>query len=420
MLNASENDATEDELAAKCWSDVQMETGFGTYQYYLDEYCDGEQALTQFMKDFTVKGHTTNRCVIFDIGESGSLTATFDMTLECLSKNPQKILLHLRNPPSKVLLRVLLLEPQEFTPLPLRLIDVIGLGLRITPDFFKSYLARNIVPREFSGEGKYRSSYGVLGRSAIMVVRKYLPGNPSCPPVLLILGHPAPADSRYPRHPGGLPSRQNVPLPFAQPISVIPRDLIKYPWPWIFERLFCDKIQSYQGISVDYNTALVYALLPVLEMCLERTRAAYEEATGRYRKRLGVVSEETRVNDIWKNAKEDPQNEMEEVRYRLRRWARYHRQNMHNFTKYLRTQGIRNLVSFEAFDVVREESEEILEESHALEADIRDWLQVRVGSLALEESRKSIQLSNLQIAESQRGKLLSCYISIFTLITIAE
>ena len=50
------------------------------------------------------------------------------------------------------------------------------------------------------------------------------------------------------------------------------------------------------------------------------------------------------------------------------------------------------------------ELQRIRREATRLEAEIRDYLQLQTGELALEESKKSIELSNFQIEEAKRGK----------------
>lgn len=42
-------------------------------------------------------------------------------------------------------------------------------------------------------------------------------------------------------------------------------------------------------------------------------------------------------------------------------------------------------------------------EATRLETEIRDYLQLQIGELALQESKKSIELSNPQIEEAKRG-----------------
>ena len=56
---------------------------------------------------------------------------------------------------------------------------------------------------------------------------------------------------------------------------------------------------------------------------------------------------------------------------------------------------------------IEEESISIAEEASRLEAEIRDHLQLQSSKLALEESRKSIELSNNQIHESKRVKIFT-------------
>ena len=56
---------------------------------------------------------------------------------------------------------------------------------------------------------------------------------------------------------------------------------------------------------------------------------------------------------------------------------------------------------------IKEESISIVEEVRRLETEIRDHLQLQGSILALEESKKSIELSNRQIYESKRVKILT-------------
>lgn len=46
----------------------------------------------------------------------------------------------------------------------------------------------------------------------------------------------------------------------------------------------------------------------------------------------------------------------------------------------------------------------LLDEERRFESDVRDYLQLQVGNLALEESRRSIELVNSQIQEAKSGK----------------
>ncbi|KAL8784793.1 MAG: hypothetical protein Q9195_008892, partial [Heterodermia aff. obscurata] len=298
------------ESEVNCLEDVKDETGFDSYQSYLNEHYDGMPHLAGFIGGNSITdGAFEGDCAIFDITETGSLSAALDVALEDLSPGFTEILAALRDPPSESLLRVLLLRPKDLEKrLPWSLMDVIGLV----------------------------------------------------------------------RHRGPLES----------------------PWPYVFEQLFCSNIKITQRTPMDFDALLVHALLPLLETCLERLKGAYDEASIRYRQRVGTSSQDPSI--LWKNAQEDHENEMEEVRFRLRRWISYYERILNHFSDFLRTQGVSNFQLYEAFAIVSEESKHCLEDSRGLEAEIRDWLLLRVGSLALQESKKSIQLSNAQMEEARR------------------
>ena len=387
-----------------CLEEVKNETGFDTYQCYLNEYYDGMPHLASFIGDDTimsVRGPFQGNCAIFDITETGSLSTALDMALEDLSPRFTEILTALRNPPSGSLLRVLLLKPGDLKQrLPWSLMDVIGLGLRVSPDLFEAYLSVNPVTKRIPYRTPIRASYGIFGRAAFTVSRDYLPHSRNCPPVLLVMGHPAPSDARYP---GFLLSRQKAPFSSTDPLLVRHRGPSESPWPCIFEQLLCTNIQTDPRKPMDFDALLVHSLLPLLESCLERLKGAYDEASMRYRERVGTSSQDPAM--LWKNALEDHENEMEEVRFRLRRWITYYERILNHFPDFLRTQGVRSFQHYEAFAIIREESKHCLEDAHGLEVELRDWLQLRSPSLALQESKKSIQLSNLQMEEAKRGML---------------
>lgn len=59
------------------------------------------------------------------------------------------------------------------------------------------------------------------------------------------------------------------------------------------------------------------------------------------------------------------------------------------------------------FRQVEAEVNEVTANADRLESSLRDCLQLEVGKLGLEESKKSIDVSNRQIEEAKRGKVYS-------------
>lgn len=64
--------------------------------------------------------------------------------------------------------------------------------------------------------------------------------------------------------------------------------------------------------------------------------------------------------------------------------------------------GVTNYVKDASQIIIEDKYQTYLKDMRNLEGSIRDWLSLHVSGLALEESRRSIEVSNLQIAESKR------------------
>ena len=359
--------------SAECWRKVKSETGFDTYKEYLSN--TEHYKLKDYLEKYINVNSWRTYCSVFDLSETGSLSSSFDETRLCqrrndLEKLSTELLTVLRKPPSQASFRVLLLEAsRSFGDVDPMLVSAVGLGLRIPPEFFEAYLARNQYQSEFSQKVSLKAKYGTIGKLVFMVARDYLPGRSSCPPVLLIMG--SSLEGAY-----DLSSMQ-----------------VKTAWPKSFKLLLSDYTKRYQSASLNLSMVLVHALLPLLEICLENLKESHDKAHADYLELL------PNRND------NDGEATMGETRFRLRRQLRHYEKCMSDFMRYLRTQDITGLEKYEALLKINEEAKACLDDARGLESEIRDWLQLQVGDLALQESKKSIQLSNLQMEESKRGKI---------------
>ncbi|KAL8915123.1 MAG: hypothetical protein Q9172_006952 [Xanthocarpia lactea] len=71
------------------------------------------------------------------------------------------------------------------------------------------------------------------------------------------------------------------------------------------------------------------------------------------------------------------------------------------------------------FKDFEEEIGQVIAESNRLESQIRDYLQLRAGTLGLEESRRSIDLSNRQIEEAKRVKIFTILAFVYIPLNLA-
>ena len=94
-------------------------------------------------------------------------------------------------------------------------------------------------------------------------------------------------------------------------------------------------------------------------------------------------------------------------RTKLRSWIEYFENESGALMDLLSSLLGANVTTGVFYPQIKEESISIAEEASRLEAEIRDHLQLEASKLALEESRKSIELSNYQIYEGKRVKIFT-------------
>lgn len=90
-------------------------------------------------------------------------------------------------------------------------------------------------------------------------------------------------------------------------------------------------------------------------------------------------------------------------RFWLRRSVEDSDDGLTHFESYISAEDANYLPGSAVYLNTKQEMDQINKEARRLDAEVRDYLQLVVGNLALEESRKSIELSNHQILEGKRG-----------------
>lgn len=97
-------------------------------------------------------------------------------------------------------------------------------------------------------------------------------------------------------------------------------------------------------------------------------------------------------------------NKLEEARYRLRRSIEDAKDGLEQLTTYLCVSGLEDRPQELCYLGATKEHTKAQQEAIRPELEIPDHLQLQVGNLTLQESKKSIELSNYQIQEGKRGK----------------
>ena len=390
--------------SARLWEDLQTETGFESYVDYLDAHEEKRDHLYSWRHAFMEMTIGTDpdaqSCAIIDIvdvleGDSTCRT----LNLRCYTTSGTKILSALRRPPPGATLSIVLWDS---TSLDEEMLNALGLGLKIQPRFFNGLLARHPETPEIPGEGKswkIADDVVVVGQYVMTLVQNYLSANPDATPVILIAG----LDQRHLERYGDL-IFSNEELPFqklatpamrgmtmggvADPVDQLPgwmRDCV---------RRLESEIKKGRGLGANYTdlpldllTALLQCTMPLLRKECRVTRARYLKAT----KPTSTETVETIRKDIF------------QMRYSLRRMVEDFEDVSLRLRDCMNSSMKQDTPQGQSLLTLKGDLEQFGLEATRLETEIRDYLQLQVGELALQESKKSIELSTSQIEEAKRG-----------------
>ena len=370
------------------WRDVQRETGFNSYAEYVNA-CPGDYwSLCGILNESDNSHRSIASCSIFDISGTGEMSAVLDVLDHSSCVHSFQILNILRNPSSQSILRVLLIEDQtdkghEFPGDPgmiHSLIDVIRLSLRISPTFFDQHLRS----RGWKNPPSVRTRLGNIGDVTFTVASEYLPGKNNCPPVLIMIGHPL---GRW------LAPITHEPAPFTRSDLDTLQTQTENGWSDSFKFLAQDFLRRHQNEKMDNDEALALTLIPLLETRLGRLVEIYYDAKHEYQ----GLKLSSLINNFHRER-------LEKHRIYLGRQIIEFEHSMNSYERYLPVQTTTKPTNNEAVETYKRNAMLYLHDARSSEAEIRDLLQVQVGSLALQESQKSIQLSTLQINEYKRGE----------------
>ena len=338
MTSNTGNQLSQGYYSAKVWKDLKDETGFGTYEEYLKTLKQTNLTSHEYLFDYLQAGRVNAAragyydhgfCSIWDISNSGTMSGSFSGPLKGsaakVTDTVTDLLTVLRDPSSQAMLRVIVLEPALEDPsgaqlsakLPPALLDAIGLGLRIVPEVFEAYLERTSEGRiMWQGARLEARYYGSIGDAVITVVRDYLPGTSTCPPVLLVM-HPS---TRYLNY---VSLSNSLFAPWADPVLTE-----------LFEPLFNGCMKQYEGSSLTFDVVFLHTLLPLLKLSLRQLKHANGLAKDDYLREF--TKRPMNVPHSLRPSIYNPEEKIEATRFALRRQIRHYEQCMREFRTYLR------------------------------------------------------------------------------------
>ena len=410
--SSSEAKPYTDEDGKQLWKDIQAQTGFDSYSAYLRAYMESEDRTDlKLLWDWIDNGaysHTGDSFTIFDV--SAHEDSPPKMAKCYRSSSVFELLAALYQPREHVRVQVVVWKISSYVSH--NLLDTLGLGLRIDPQFFLAMID-TLILKEWQHFDPVvesrppRPSHVVVGRAFATFVRQFPLYKPVAAPIILI------ACNLY----SDMTLRQlidvrcvadqgiNHPPPFTVPSHPLEdnktqvEDRYDAEWLHVYRETFTTLAGSNPGIFSSTAAIIAGVLMPLLQMNGFKIRAQF------FRLRQSFLSLQAAMDrDSGDHQAVDHiSSKLHRERFWLRRSVEDSDDDMSHFERYISVEDPNYLPESSAYLKIKQETSQIHNEARRLDTEVRDYLQLVVGNLALEESRKSIELSNQQILEGKRG-----------------
>ena len=403
-------DTMSPEERSHLWSDLKAKTGYSSYnQYMMDGYKEDEDPLgaeayrlyASFRELFEYSSSAskfrakTPTCAILDL--SSSKDSQPSISLHCCTSSASVLLAALRQQSTRVAVRIVLWRTSDFNE---RMVNAIGLALGVHYRFFHtlfsmsgrlSHVARE-KDRYMHDRKRLAPDFIAIGDAVVSIPRQYHSLYPEATLVVLIASEKfsVPNNKLHMYVDEHFGSSSPTPGSLSAPRDKIPQ------WISAYSRIL---LETERDPSMRYSADLLLRpLVPMLcfnmfsirEKCDWR-RENYDQSNTH----LESFRSATRLEDLFK------------WRNDLRRTVEKSEDTLDQIPRFLNSARILSLQRRKKPSEqlwIGNEIKKVHLEAHRLETELRDYLQLQTGVVAIDESRKSIQLSNLQIEEGKRGK----------------
>ena len=438
---ATGSDEEEDQ---QCWRDVEAETGHSSYKSFLETLpVTGPQYRDLLgMIGMDVYGDQFGEVHVFNILEDGGMSIGMkvqglnaDRVIPTSDGNSvsdkhkcTQLLRNLRSPPENTPSRIVVWSLPR--GLHSGLVDAIGLGLKIQPAVFAT-----LVSKFYQGHSGYIKSsrrrlgpdYIIIGNSIATVARNYIP-NKRVPPVLFVvkLHHieidlprlPSDFDEDYDDiikevltseiygsitlcHAAHRASNMR-PLEdlAANSSGYLGRGHLDGLSNHVYLNLLSKNVQRGAGVDAQSDGPLLNAILSLLHLQVLYLHAQCEITQEAL---LMAQRETTQEALLMAQGEQRYYKSLDKWRFELRRKLEDLEESRARFVKFAYLQNAPKWLEEQPWMSQEEEITEAVNKARAQEAEARDYMQLQIGNLSIEESRKSIQLSSQQMSEAKRG-----------------
>ena len=404
--------------------DLEETTGFGSYKAYLGSFRRDPMYVGRSYTDI-LDGcshdpiDASSGVDIIDV--SNEDLSPVGVRLRCENLSASEISEALCHPPPSTRAQIVLWPIATYTRNIEDFLDVLGVGLRLDPCFFEALRWRE---DETQISHHFRSknilSISSIGTS-VFVARSFVLAQNNPVPVVLIAG---------PMHDPIRKIFNYNPFKRKPPTNKAIYDLVraaplyghygcdgKPHFANTYIRALLTLLKSDRDSVPTSSDTLSACIIPLLQIEIAICKGDLDDLRKSFHGFKDSYFDGYGFNTRYRGRYERRQDRLLQsgqapeylYRYRtnLRSWVEYFENQKGALMGLLSSLIGPNVTEGLFYPQIKEESISIAEEASQLEAEIRDYLQLVGSKLALEESKKSIELSNYQIYEGKRLKIFT-------------
>ena len=396
---SSEQSRLDSEADELC-NDLKAETGYSSYADYLEAYIANHEGLDMLLDRLREEDPCSDEEVppftILDLfkDESGRLRVVprFDDNIDSATR----VVTSLRQPPANVTVQIVLWNSNY--SLHKGTVNAFGPAFKLNPRFWGALCSKS--------RPQFDPRHIRMGGFVATVVRHYKPDELDAVPIVFIAcnGWEAALERAVDEEIGDFYPIQDVITDMntsfwgdgvLSALPRVPQSKKKEPTAYLRALKMCLDKEEEQADDV---TKLIFKpLIPLLYLNVFSIRNRCEILRSKYR-------------NLWWNAarmhdKDDKVKALPHERHRLREMVEESEDDLSYFRKYAYSQISVETLSDISWSKAEADLIQIHQEAGRLESQVRDYMQLQVGELALQESKKSIELSNQQIEEGKRVKI---------------
>lgn len=386
---------------AQVWKDIEAETGFASYADYLDYY-SGVRPSFEFKREQyqnlpqdedAMPANKRHRTVIYDLSvQESSLTK---LSLRRICDSGTELIQALRKPPDGVCVQLVLWFTSDVS-LNQEMADTLVLGLKLNLDDFTSHHFRT--PWSSALKKSACQVKSISGEQTVAtILQDFMPDVANAIPVVLIASRPEIWEIPDFEFAGGTVGKP--------PILKTPRQSMPFEDNdhriWKAVQLFTRAVEHFLMQDTVLHSTKPFLLLAALSPLLYREACRIRDT---FNFAQDLYTDIVFVDPDTHGGRNDWQDLLDRQRSKLRRVLEVSEDLLGQFSRYLGSEAHSHLSERSSYGGIVTTLRSLITDARRLDAEIRDFKQARVGALALEESRKAIDLSNAQIREAKSGK----------------